>query len=248
MPNRILDSPFRIAQRECFFVLFLLAPLTLKSQAYSPMAEPKTNPPNLKIIVQSLDEARQRDSALLRPHRVTREYKVFHNDNKQPISEITAQISFIPGSKNTYQITHSSGSSRTEKIVRRILDRETKSTKNNHYSDINERNYEFVFLRQENLDGHPTYVLRLIPRKKEKELLNGLAWVDEKTFRIWRIEGVPARKPSWWIKKLHITMRFAEIDGMWLHTSLEVTAFVRFFGKYVLTGRDVGLQTAASKH
>jgi hypothetical protein len=73
-----------------------------------------------------------------------------------------------------------------------------------------------------------------------------MIWVDANTFRIWRIEGTPAIKPSWWIKTLNIKLQFTEVNGMWLHTSLEVTAIVRIFGKYILIGRDVGLQTTAT--
>ena len=226
-------------------LLIVTAPLTLKSQAASPMAE--TNmPPDLNVIVQSLGETHRRDSARLRPYKVTREYKIFRHDNKQPVAQITAEISFVSHGATTYEITHASGSSRGETVVRKIIDSETRTTKKNRYSEISDRNYEFAFLRQENLDGHPTYILRLIPKRKENGLLSGLIWVDEKTFRIWRIEGTPIRKPSWWIKTLHITLQFEEVKGMWLHTSLKVTAFVRFFGKYVLTGQDVGLQTTVS--
>ena len=97
--------------------------------------------------------------------------------------------------------------------MRKILDRETRSTKGNQYSDISERNYEFLFVRQENVNGQGTYMLRLIPKRKQTGLLNGFVWVDQKTFRIWRIEGTPARTPSWWIKRLYITLQFAEVKG-----------------------------------
>ena len=41
----------------------------------------------------------------------------------------------------------------------------------------------------------------MIPKRKEKNLLNGLVWIDTRTFRIQRIEGTPTKKPSWWIKQ-----------------------------------------------
>ena len=236
-----MRSGWVLQKRDLTLLLLLVtAPLTLEStQLQAPTG------PDLRSIVQSLGDARRRDSALLRPYRVTREYSVFRRDSKQPTSEVTAQIGFVPGGRSTYEITHASGNSRVEKIVRKILDRETRSTKGNQYSDISERNYEFVFVRQENVNGQGTYMLRLIPKRKQTGLLNGFVWVDQKTFRIWRIEGTPARTPSWWIKRLYITLQFAEVKGMWLHTSLKVTAFVRFFGKYVLIGHDVPGQTVA---
>lgn len=225
------------------------APVIFASQASVPISEAGSKAPDLNLIVRSLVQARQRDTDGLRSRKITREYKIFRHDAKEPVSQVTAEIRFVSQGKSTYEIIHASGSSRGQKVVRKILDRETQPTKKDHYSEIDDRNYEFAFLRQENLDGHPMYVLRLIPKKREKGLLRGLIWVDTNTFHIWRIEGVPAIKPSFWIKTVDIRLQFAEVSGMWLHTSLEVTAIVRIFGKYVLIGRDVGLQiTTTSPH
>jgi hypothetical protein len=241
-------SRWAVSKTDCLLILFVMAttPLTLQSQTSSSTAETSVNVPDLTLILQSLAEASQRDSGRLRPRTVTREYKVFRHDNNQPVSQVTAEIRFVAHGESTYKITHSSGGTRGEKVIRKILDSETQPGKKERYSEISDRNYEFAFLRQENLDGHAMYILRLIPKKKEKGLLRGLIWVDAKTFRIWRIEGAPTRKPSWWIKTLDIRLQFTEVNGMWLHTSLEVTAFVRIFGKYVLSGRDIGLQTTAT--
>lgn len=117
------------------------------------MAETNIKPPDLNAIVQSLDETRRRDSARLRPYKVTREYRMFRHDNKQPVSQVTAEISFVSDGMNTYEITQASGSSRGETIVRKILDSETQPSKKNRYGEVSDRNYEFALLRQENLNG-----------------------------------------------------------------------------------------------
>jgi hypothetical protein len=44
----------------------------------------------------------------------------------------------------------------------------------------------------------PEYVFRIIPKRKAKGLLLGHIWVDEKTFQIRRMEGVPVKSPSFW--------------------------------------------------
>src|SRR5208282_939280 len=69
---------------------------------------------------------------------------------------------------------------------------------------------EPVFLQQEKLGGVLVYLLRMIPKRKEKNLLSGLVWVDTKTFRIQRIEGTPTKKPSWWLKNLDITLQYTD--------------------------------------
>lgn len=47
-----------------------------------------------------------------------------------------------------------------KKVVRKILDRETQASPKEHYSEISDRNYEFAFLREENLESHLVYILR----------------------------------------------------------------------------------------
>ena len=104
---------------------------------------------DLNLILQRLEEAQHQDPAQSRPYEVTREYKVFRGDEKQPTSEVMAQINFVPPATKTYKITQARGNSSGEKMVRALLDRETESVKNGLGSQISRTNYDFVFLRQE---------------------------------------------------------------------------------------------------
>src|SRR5690349_13770327 len=107
-------------------------------------------------------------------------------------------------------------------------------------------NYDFVFLREENFGLIPEYVFRIVPKRKEKGLILGHIWVDEKTFRIRRVEGVPVKSPSLWIKDIHLTLQYAEVNGMWMSVSLDSIATVRLLGRYTLTGLYVGAQSPPS--
>lgn len=124
-------------------------------------------------------------------------------------------------------------------MVRELLDRETESAKKGHSSEISRTNYDFVFLRRENFGVVPEYVLGIIPKRKNKYLLRGQLWVDASTFRIRRIEGVPVKSPSFWIKNVHITVQFAQLGGMWVPVSFDAIAAVRFLGHYTLTGLNI---------
>jgi hypothetical protein len=217
--------------------LVLLATLASSSQVTSSTAEAKSS--DLNLILQRLEDIQHQDPAQSRPYEVTREYKVFRGADKQSTSEIMAQIDFVPPDKKTYKILQASGNSLGEKIVREILDRETKSTKKEHSSEISRSNYDFVFLRRQNFGVVPEYVLGIFPKRKDKYLLLGQIWVDASTFRIRRIEGVPAKSPSFWIKNIHITLQFAELGGMWVPVTFDSIATVRFAGPYTLAGLNV---------
>jgi len=214
--------------------LAFLATLASSSQVPSSTAEIES--PDLNLILQRLEDVRHQDPARSRPYEVTREYKVFRGNDKEPTSEVRAQINFVPPDMKTYKITQARGNSRGEKMVRELLDRETESAKKGPGSQISRTNYDFVFLRQENFGVVPEYVLRIVPKRKDKYLLRGQIWVDASTFRIRRIEGVPAKSPSFWIKDIHITLQFAQLSGMWIPTSFDAIATVRLLGQYTLAG------------
>jgi hypothetical protein len=164
---------------------------------------------------------------------------VFRGYDKQSTSEVIAQIDFVPPDVKTYKIIQASGNSTRERIVREILDRETDSAKKRPNSDISRTNYDFVFLRRQNFGVVPEYVLGIFPKRKEKHLLRGQIWVDASTFRIRRIEGVPARSPSFWLKDIHISLQFAELGGMWVPVTFDSIATVRFLGQYTLAGLTI---------
>ena len=213
----------------------LLATLASSSQVTSSTAEI----PDLNLILQRMEDILHRDPAQSRQYEVTREYKVFRGYDKQSTSEVIAQIDFVPPDVKTYKIIQASGNSTGERIVREILDRETDSTKKKPSSDISRTNYDFVFLRRQNFGVVPEYVLGIFPKRKEKHLLRGQIWVDASTFRIRRIEGVPARNPSFWLKDIHISLQFAELGGMWVPVTFDSIATVRFLGQYTLAGLTI---------
>jgi hypothetical protein len=215
-------------------VLVFLA--TLASSSKVPSSPADIESLNLNLILQRLEEAQHQDPAQSRPYEVIREYKVFRGDEKQPTSEVMAQINFVPPATKTYTITQARGNSSGEKMVRELLNRETESAKKGLGSQISRANYDFVLLRQETFGVVPELVLRIVPKRKDKNLLRGQVWVDAKTFRIHRIEGVPAKSPSFWIKDIHIALQFADVSGMWIPTSFDAWATVRLLGRYTLAG------------
>jgi hypothetical protein len=225
--------------------LVLGIPSAAAPQVSSRQADDQANAPDLNAIVHSLEEAEQQNPAKAQGYTMTRSYKLFHDDQIEPVSQTTAEITFVPPDKKSYEIEQSSGISRGKSLVRDILDLETAPIQSS--SDISQQNYKFALIRQERLAGVLVYLLRIIPKRKEKDLLNGFVWVDTKTFRIQQIEGTPARKPSWWLKDLDITLQYSDLDGLWLPTFMTSTADVRLAGSYVLTSEAVGVQLSASE-
>jgi hypothetical protein len=210
-------------------ILFiLLAPLA---------AGQKSSAPDVETIVSRMIAARQRDQARMRAYMVKRDYQLL-DTQEQPKAQVIASISYRPPDQNQYNIERSSGGM-GGKVLRDIVQKENEAGQGASRREISPQNYEFQFLGAETVDGSNCYVLSLNPRRNEKDLIRGKLWVDAADYRIHRLEGNPAKSPSWWIRDLHILMIFASVDGMWLHTFTQAIADVRFKGKYVMESRAV---------
>jgi hypothetical protein len=82
----------------------------------------------------------------------------------------------------------------------------------------------------------------MVPKRKDKNLISGNAWVDANTYLPHRIEGGFARNLSWWVKNVTIVLLYGEAEGIWLQTSLEATGDVRILGQATVVSHDVNYE------
>lgn len=199
---------------------------------------------DLDTIVTRMQQAQAQNRTHYRSYLLTREYKLFDKDNPQPSSEVIADITFQPPDTRQYQIKQTRGSGSCEKLVRRVLDHEAEMSQKPGEVEVSRNNYDFDLVRSDVLDGAPVYVLELKPKRNDKSLIKGEAYVDANTFLIRRIVGHPAKNPSWWIKDLELTLNFSDVKGMWMQTGTHAVAQVRFVGKHVFTSQNLSVRTA----
>jgi hypothetical protein len=112
-------------------------------------------------------------------------------------------------------------------------------TKGDESAALNRDNYDFQYLRTETMNGRRAYVLELLPKHNDKNLIKGLAWIDAETYHPLKIEGEPAKSPSFWIKNLKVSLNFGQVGDMWLQTGTRAVANVRLFGQHTMIARDV---------
>ena len=215
-------------------LLFTLALTALRASAQSDIAVPPT-----ETIVARMAQARADNRASFRPFVVTRNYKMFGKDEVNLKSEVSVEVTFVPPTLKKFSIGQSSGGI-GERIVRRILQSEVESAKDYTQTDYSTTNYDFRFLSSElATDGSPSFVLEMLSKRKEKNLLRGKIWVDAKTYRIHRFEGVPAKAASWWVKEAYLVLLYSDVSGMWLQTGTEGTAKVRILGAHRLVSKNM---------
>ena len=207
--------------------------------------EPKhATPIPLSVIVESMERAQ--DGARPVSYQVIREYRLFGAKDSKANSEVIAEVNFSPPAHGDYRIQQSSGSDRGLQVVRRLLDHEAERASQNYKARtaLNRDNYDFDYVGEAILDGQSCYVLAIKPKRKEKELILGQAWVDQHSFLVRHIEGELAKSPSWWIKKVRVKLAFDDRGGIWIQTDMEAVADVRIVGPHTLTSRTLDYRTA----
>jgi hypothetical protein len=229
-------SFFYVAARHRTSWLLLLY---LVAAMASASAQTGSSVPTAETIVARMAQARAENRARLRPYIVTREYKLYGKERQATKSEVVADVTFVPPDSKKYTIEQINGSGLGKMIIGHMLAKEAEVTKDYGATDISPDNYDFRFIREEEVSGQRCYVLELLPGRKDKNLLRGNIWVDANTYLLRRTEGQPAKAPSWWVRDVRIALHYGDVGGMWLQTASEATAHVRILGPCTMVSRDV---------
>ena len=92
-----------------------------------------------------------------------------------------------------------------------------------------------MLLGKENFNQRATYVLAIAPKTHNKYLVEGRIWVDADEYAITRIEGKPAKNPSFWIKSVHFVHNYQKNGPFWLPVSDRSVSDARILGATELT-------------
>jgi len=192
---------------------------------------------DVRDIVQRMLAAQDENRKHLRAFTVKRDYRLLDKRSESK-AQVVAEIIYAPPGQKRYRIESGTGGI-GERILRDVLAHETSAPKDTRRRELSLENYDFQLINERSLEGHRCFVLRVAPKREEKDLIRGQIWVDVQNYRIRRIEGKTVKSPSWWIRDLSILVTFADVGGMWLQTSIEAVANVRFKGQYTMVSRDL---------
>src|SRR5262249_54760889 len=176
-----------------------------------------------------------RKSALL-DYTVHRTYQVVDLKGKVHAQEI-GQMEFRAPDRKRFVVTSETGSGLIRRMALNQLissEIEAASGKQHHDSAITPANYSLDLLGEQQVGPYHCFVARAVPRRKDKYLFEGTLWIDVDDYAIVRIEGHPARKPSFWIERADFVRQYQKIEGFWLPERDRTLVQVRFYGKKVL--------------
>lgn len=236
------------------FVFFVLAVVVAAASCVYAQSQPESTVEkspeagSLNDIVSQMEQAQVKNRQSFRSYTVTREYKLFDDERKaqdpaeKPNSAVVANVEFVPPDHKSFQIEKVEGSERGKSIVEHVLEGEAgKSAKGP--ASLSRENYDFKLAGEEIVNGRSCWVLNIKPLREEKNTIKGKAWVDKNTYLVQQVQGEMAKTPSWWLKKVAMTVQFGDAAGMWLPTGTYAVADVRFFGRHVLTSQAVEIKT-----
>lgn len=104
-------------------------------------------------------------------------------------------------------------------------------------SAITPANYRVEMAGEADLDGRHCYLLHAIPRRRDKYLFRGTLWIDAQDLAIVRIEGEPAKLPSFWVRKARFVRRYRKDGDFWLPAEDTCVSELKLFGQHTLTIR-----------
>jgi hypothetical protein len=91
-------------------------------------------------------------------------------------------------------------------------------------------------------------VLEISPKTKNKFLIRGRIWVDAEDFAITRIEGSPAKNPSFWINSVQVLHRYERVGRFWLPVVNDSRAQAKIFGRTDVAIEYFGYATNERAH
>ena len=180
--------------------------------------------------------ARARGLAAYQGTRIYRvEYQGFPGSRS---AEMVVDVRYeSPGTKE-FTIRSEAGSKLLiERVFKKLLqsEKEALNEENARRTVLNRDNYKFAQVGYESTPTGALYILSVEPRTKNKFLYRGQIWVDAEDFAVVRLQGEPAKNPSFWTKDTKIEETYAKVNDFWFPASNRSTTSIRLGGRACLT-------------
>jgi hypothetical protein len=163
------------------------------------------------------------------------QYRGFFSDRD---AEMVVKMTYHAPNTKEFTVVSQSGSKFViDHVLKKLLEGELEAAneENRRDSALSTDNYDFTSAGYEITPEGAEYVLNLLPKTKNKFLYRGKIWVDAKDFAVVRIEGEPARNPSFWIKKTEVKHRYVKVNDFWLPAENRTESVIRLGGKALLS-------------
>lgn len=149
----------------------------------------------------------------------------------QTKAQVVAALRFTAPDVKAFTVLESRGSAfiRT-RVIDKMMATEIELARNGARPRvaINSDNYDFGPVQE---DGD-AFVIETLPRRHDEVLIKGRIWITKDGFHLKRIEGEPAKNPSFWTRRIRFVSDFEPVNGVWMQVRTVARVAVRWFGEY----------------
>lgn len=211
--------------------------LSFLPAGFGQTVEPTTNKAD-EVMARVYVRDRQREQ-LSHGFAGTRLY-ILDNQSWNKHSEMLVSVRIdTDGSKHFEVVSEEGSKSANKRVLRKMLESEAETSRPGTRAKalLTPENYAFSLLRNEVLEGRPTYVIAVTPKRHDKYLFEGQIWIDGIDYALVRAEGKPAQNPSFWTHSVHFIHQYRKSGEYWLPMTTDSVTQARIFGKTDVTIR-----------
>jgi len=211
-----------------FFLIFTVAIVAEDSRQRLPSAD--------EVVAKMIQHDNQRQASF-HGYLSARRY-VLENSRHHKRAEMLVWVECLDSGTKQFQTVSASGwGAARSHVFPRLLESESEASLPGvrERSRITPENYSFEMAGTEYINQRPAYILKITPKNQNKYLIQGNIWVDAEEYAIARIEGMPAKSPSFWIKSIHFVHTYQKWGPHWLPASDRSVTDVRFLGPNQMT-------------
>jgi hypothetical protein len=191
--------------------------------------------PSTDDVVAKMMEADAARQSQMTGYIVLRRYVAM---NKNRHAEMLVRVECDGNGAEHFSIVSEEGSSAIRNhVFRKLLKEEEEASRHGTRKStrLTPENYNFAIIAKETVETGPAYVLAVSPKSVDKYSIAGNIWVDANDYSIVRIEGQPARSPSFWVHSVHFVHTYEKVGPFWLASSTRTRSEIRIFGDAELT-------------
>jgi hypothetical protein len=212
--------------------LFVFLPVLLAAGELTPAPLPVD-----QVVANMIERDHERQAAL-HGYTAMRRYTLAIPGHHKQAEMLVSMSCGEDGSKKFEVVEESGWGTALKHVFPRLLEGEIDAARpdRRERSRITPENYKFEMTGVDHLRGHAAYVLAIEPRTPNKYLVRGRIWVGADTFAIMRVEGEPAKSPSFWIKSTHLVHDYdAPAGPFWFPILDKSVTEARFVGVTEMT-------------
>jgi hypothetical protein len=152
-------------------------------------------------------------------------------------AEIQVRAEYLEGGQKRLTVIEESGSKVIcQRVLRKMVEGEQEASEkaNRMQMMLSPQNYNIELAGEESIDGVQAWVLQVSPKVDSKFTYRGRVWVSASDYAVIRVQGEPARSPSWWISKASFDWRYERHGEFWLPEKSVAVSHVRIGGDATL--------------